>query len=1688
MVMSLLSYSQYCTSNGNTSYQTSTTRVVFNTIDNSTGKPAAYSDYTGISTSVNAGSAYSLSIQLNTDGNYTVYSKVWIDWNQDNDFDDAGEEYDLGSATNVSNGATSNSPLSVTVPATAVAGNTRMRVSAKYGSAATSCETGYDGEVEDYTVNVISSGGIVTFYNTVASNGYTFFDNIRTDATPRFTISNSSDFNTINFEINTKADFSGTAYTQTISTTTHSANTHYDFLCDNISPALPTTNGAVYYVRARTSNDGGSTWGPWSSQLRSFTYDVSNYGWFQTAQAQFEEGSHTGNFIYNTTNGTTADYIYMNQGSFDLRSYDGGVKECSSWYPSSNVDYMTIGYQDGNCTGRIYTGTRFLNVPIPNSANILSASYTLWESDQCPSTDPNSTIYSTLEAYDTDNAPLASSSIDTYPTTSNSVSWSFYYTETANVEHTVSSGVENIVNEIVNRAGWNENNAILMMTESGSTNDNGCVWQGSHSSYQPRLTGTFTNFENYWISSAIEFPLMTCSSNYQNLVWDADQTYGSVKIQLYYDNSGTPTIIPDADLPGNSNGFTNSPVDISSLNTSTYNKLYIKAILKYTSSNPNETPKLNSWGITADPVASADAGSNQDICPASSATLTFTGCGMIQWSTGDTASSITVTPASSTTYYVTATVGDGDYEIDSVRVNIIAPISITASDTSICSGDWVYIYSSNSTAHTWEDRPINITLQGHEHDDTIYYDPPIDSSRIILTDDICNTKDTIFFTVYPNNTISLTSTANTDNQTLCINNPIIDITYSTTGATGATFSGLPSGVYGNWNNGIVTINGTPIVSGTYNYSVDLTGGCGNISATGTITVNPKPSATASSNSPVCYGEDINLTSSPDNMQTYEWTGPNSYTSIYQNPIIDSASNSKAGTYTVIVTDANGCKDTATTSVTVKTLPIHISSNSPVCEGTDIQLNETSPPPMYMISYHWDGPNGFSQNGGNQTISDATQSMEGYYVITATGNGCVRKDSLFVDILPQPDISVSATDTNICFGDTVTLYVTENGIGYVQADWSNGESGVSEITVSPNQTTAYYATYTATCTATDTLTITVNPLPNIDSLNTTEVTVCNSPYNGAIYVYPDTNMYSFDGLAFTSTNYTDTLNVGIHHITIKNIYGCTIDTSVIINSNTGISIDSVRYTPILCYGDTSVLTVYDVDAVQYSIDNGNTYTVNNQFNVIAGTYNILIKDAGNCTAMQQVQISQPDSINIQISSTDISCGNIGQASVVASGGTGNLSYLWNTNDTTSSISTINVGTYTITVSDENNCSNTASVNVIEGNLTGSLQVNVSNITCYNDNNGEISVSLNNSYSPVHYQWSNTNADTNTIVNLPAGTYSVTLTDSIGCYADTSITLNNPAQISITDSVKNISCYGYSDGYISILVENAQLPYTTHWSNNNSGDTLTNLNAGIYYLTLTDNNNCIAYDTINITQPDSLQMSYTIKNVSCYGYSDGAIDIDVSGGTSPYLFIWNGDSEAGEDLTQLQAGSYNLTVSDAHNCTINNTFTITQPDSLYNDLDISYDNYKASVEITTHGGTPDYVYQWSDNTNASTASNVKPGYYTVIVTDANLCSDTIYFNIEDNEPIIIPSVITPNGDGFNDTWNIQNVESLENIEIYIFNRWGDKVFEYRGTGVDYASASKQWNGLYNGKELPLGTYVYILKVKDSDTFKGTVTIVR
>ena len=152
---------------------------------------------------------------------------------------------------------------------------------------------------------------------------------------------------------------------------------------------------------------------------------------------------------------------------------------------------------------------------------------------------------------------------------------------------------------------------------------------------------------------------------------------------------------------------------------------------------------------------------------------------------------------------------------------------------------------------------------------------------------------------------------------------------------------------------------------------------------------------------------------------------------------------------------------------------------------------------------------------------------------------------------------------------------------------------------------------------------------------------------------------------------------------------------------------------------------------------------------------------------------------------------------------------------------------------------------------------------------------------------------------------------------------------------------------------------------------------------------------------------------------------------------------------------------------------------------------NIDVSVTGGTPGYTYSWEDmNGNFSSTDedlqSVGGGTYYLTVTDANGCVDTVTRDII--IPLIIPTVFTPNGDGFNDKWRIVNIESYKKVHIEIYDRWGDMVFTYEGTGYSYFDPKNQWDGTYNGKPLPVTSYVYIVIINDDKDYNGIVTILR
>jgi PKD repeat protein len=365
------------------------------------------------------------------------------------------------------------------------------------------------------------------------------------------------------------------------------------------------------------------------------------------------------------------------------------------------------------------------------------------------------------------------------------------------------------------------------------------------------------------------------------------------------------------------------------------------------------------------------------------------------------------------------------------------------------------------------------------------------------------------------------ATATPNSQTICSGQTTGIALTSNVGGTTYNWTVVQSGVSGASNGSGSNISQTLTGNGTATYTITPTANsCVGTPIIVVVTVNPLPVITVSSNSPVCIGDTIKLTSGGGT--SYSWIGPNGYSSNTQNPEILNAQINMNGYYIVNVTDGNSCTNSDSTLVTVNPLPtVIVGSNSPVCIGDTIKLNSSG-----GITYTWTGPNSYSSGTQNPEILNAQLNMSGYYVVTVIDvNACVNSDStqITVNALPTVTASVTPNDT-ICEADTITL----TGSGAQSYIWNNGVVDGVPFAISNTTTYTVIGTDGNGCENSNQITITVNPLPSVSF--TMQDTVCVN--NGNINLttgLPNGGNYSGPGV---SGNIFDPqlAGLGVHTIT------------------------------------------------------------------------------------------------------------------------------------------------------------------------------------------------------------------------------------------------------------------------------------------------------------------------------------------------------------------------------------------------------------------------------------------------------------------------------------------------------------------------------------------------------------------------------
>lgn len=397
------------------------------------------------------------------------------------------------------------------------------------------------------------------------------------------------------------------------------------------------------------------------------------------------------------------------------------------------------------------------------------------------------------------------------------------------------------------------------------------------------------------------------------------------------------------------------------------------------------------------------------------------------------------------------------------------------------------------------------------------------------------------------------------------------------------------------------------------------------------------------------------------------------------------------------------------------------------------------------------------------------------------------------------------------------------------------------------------------------------------------------------------------------------------------------------------------------------------------------------NLTAGTYTVVASDANACTGTVTVTITQPAAITANATATPASCsGNDGTATVTATNGTTPYTYTWSTGATTQSISGLATGSYTVTVRDANNCSITATANVSSsGGATVTLN-SKTDISCFGGKTGAIDINVTGGTTPYTYLWSN-NETTQDISFLGGGNYTVTVTDNNNCQTIFSATINEPAALVVNGTSTNPGC-GANDGAINITVSGGTNPYTYSWSNGATTQNLSNIGAGNFSVTITDNNGCADSLNFTLTSPGGIVVVLSAVDASCEGINNGSVTANVSGGVAPYTYLWSNGATT-QNLNNISSGSYTLTVTDAVSCTeiqtvLVGTLTEINFSAIITGVQCEYDTIGA-IKLIVTGGTAPYTINWSNGDSGDAITNLAAGNYVVTATDANGCiADTVF----------------------------------------------------------------------------------------------------
>jgi gliding motility-associated-like protein len=903
-----------------------------------------------------------------------------------------------------------------------------------------------------------------------------------------------------------------------------------------------------------------------------------------------------------------------------------------------------------------------------------------------------------------------------------------------------------------------------------------------------------------------------------------------------------------------------------------------------------------------------------------------------------------------------------------------------------------------------------------------------------------------------------------------------------------------------WNTGATSQNISGLAAGTYRMTVSDANGCSATSAS-ILLIAPTPLqiALVSVVAPACNGAAtgrINISNSGGTSPyTYNWSNGNPT----QNNI-----NIPAGVYAVTLTDANGCTATlqniSVSEPAVITLSVVSVTNVSCANGNNGRITVTATGGgSNQFSYIW-------SNTATNTTATNTGLIAGTYSVTVVnGNNCTT--SLSGISVSQP-ASATITTTSIvqpsCFGGnngSINTAIVGGTSPYTYI-WNQGQTGANATGLSAG-TYSVSSTDANGCTVALTNIVVGQPV----AISVTVVSITSASCgaaNGAIDITASNGVapYTFRWSNAATTEDISALAVGTYTVTVTDNSGCTVSRAANVSNTSTLTASLASIVNITCLGANNGAINLQVSGgtLPVSFLWNTTATTQNISALAAGTnYQITITDGLGCaTILGAYTVTEPSAISVTATSTAARCNatNTGSIALTTSGGTGAYTFLWSTGATTRNISGLAANnTYTVTVSDANNCRQVLSnITVGEPSALSLTLASATNPTCLGRNDGAININILGGVAPYTFRW-NSGQTTANITALAPNVYAVTATDANNCSLTlAAATLTAPTLVTVTlSSTVDVSCAGLSDGGIVTQTQGGTAGYTYIWSNGEVTADVWSIGAGVYSVTATDAQGCIGrLSGVSINQPSALSLTINavVSTLACDGLPTGSLTAVASGGTPIYNYEWSNGATNAQN-TALAAGAYLVTLTDDNGCIMMASSAVFAPSlptlAAYIDRIGTRDTciflgYSAELNA---GNNSNDVYTWTAANQASGAGILQPnqatstvsptmaGDYVYIISSSDttngvICStsDTLVLCVQSQIFDGLPTAFTPNGDGENDRFRPVGLPAQYIQTFTIFNRWGQCLYE------DAALTDGGWDGNWKGEAQPRDVFIVIL----------------